>query len=278
MVKLLIRDIASPDRADPMFPFLRNFDPYAGHSWAAGHAKFGDGNNNESSSEAMNAWCGLILWSVATGDEALRDLGIYLYTTEMNAIQEYWFDVHDENHPPAYTPAVVTMIWGGKGANATWFTDNPESVHGINFLPITGGSLYLGQYPDYVRKNYDALVQENKGTSWDAWRDIIYMYRALSDPADAMKQFDATKDRSRFEQGNSRANTYHWIGTLQKAGQVDRSVTADWPLYAVFEKEGVKTYAAFNPTDRPVTVTFSDATKLRMTSQGSSATTSSPRR
>ncbi|MDB6149449.1 MAG: glycoside hydrolase family 81, partial [Chthoniobacter sp.] len=63
MVRLLIRDIASADRQDPMFPFLRNFDPYAGHSWASGHAKFGDGNNNESSSEAVNAWYGLILWA-----------------------------------------------------------------------------------------------------------------------------------------------------------------------------------------------------------------------
>ena len=45
MVKLLIDDVACPDRADRRFPFLRNFDPYAGHSWASGHAKFGDGNN-----------------------------------------------------------------------------------------------------------------------------------------------------------------------------------------------------------------------------------------
>jgi endoglucanase Acf2 len=49
MVRLLIRDIANADRADAQFPFLRNFDPYAGHSWASGHAKFADGNNNESS-------------------------------------------------------------------------------------------------------------------------------------------------------------------------------------------------------------------------------------
>src|SRR5688572_31565583 len=55
-------DIASPDRQDKLFPFLRNFDPYAGHSWASGHARFGDGNNNESSSEAMNAWYGMILF------------------------------------------------------------------------------------------------------------------------------------------------------------------------------------------------------------------------
>src|SRR5688572_17133939 len=156
-------DIASPDRQDKLFPFLRNFDPYAGHSWASGHARFGDGNNNESSSEAMNAWCGMILLGEATGDAKLRDLGVYLYTTEMNAIQEYWFDVHNQNRPATYTPSVVTMVWGGKGANGTWFSNKPPVVHGINFLPIHGGSLYLGLHPDYAKRNYDALVQENKG-------------------------------------------------------------------------------------------------------------------
>ena len=70
MLKLLVRDIVSTDRGDKLFPFLRNFDPYAGHSWASGHARFADGNNNESSSEAMNAWYGLILLGAATGDRA----------------------------------------------------------------------------------------------------------------------------------------------------------------------------------------------------------------
>ena len=110
----------------------------------------------------------------------LRDLGIYLYTTEMSAIEEYWFDVHDENHPPAYTPSVVTMVWGGKGANGTWFSADPEMVHGINWLPIHGGSLYLGRFPEYVEKNYQALCAENGGTNWSAWSDLIWMYRALT--------------------------------------------------------------------------------------------------
>ena len=110
MVKLLIRDVVSPDRDDALFPFLRCFDPYAGHSWASGHARFADGNNNESSSEAMNAWSGVILFGAATGDTALRDLGIYLFTTEMNAINEYWFDVHGENFPTNYPASVVTIF------------------------------------------------------------------------------------------------------------------------------------------------------------------------
>ena len=37
-VELLIRDVASIVPNDPLFPRLRHFDPYAGHSWASGHA------------------------------------------------------------------------------------------------------------------------------------------------------------------------------------------------------------------------------------------------
>jgi endoglucanase Acf2 len=262
MVKLLIRDIASGDRKDGQFPFLRNFDPYAGHSWASGHAKFGDGNNHESSSEAMNAWTGLILWGEATGNTALRDLGIWLYTTEMSAINEYWFDVHGENFPRGYTPSVVTMVWGGKGANATWFSADPAMVHGINWLPLHGGSLYLGHYPAYVEKNYAALVKENGGTSWKAWADIIWMVRALADPKDAITQFEAAQDRMKAEAGNSKAHTYHWLYTLDRLGQVDAKVVADRPLHAVFRKANTRTYCTYNPASQPRTVVFSDGFRL----------------
>jgi endoglucanase Acf2 len=262
LVQWLIRDTASPDRADPQFPFLRNFDPYAGHSWAAGHAKFGDGNNNESSSEAMNAWYGILLWGQATGDRTLRDLGVYLYTTELSAIEEYWFDVHDENHPTSYTPSVVTMIWGGKGANGTWFSADPEMVHGINWLPIHGGSLYLGRFPEYVEKNYSALLQENGNSNWSAWSDLIWMYHALNDPDDARAQFDAGGEKLVYEAGNSAANTFHWIANLQRLGQVDRSISADYPFAATFMKDGKRTHVAYNPEQKPRSIRFSDGTSL----------------
>jgi endoglucanase Acf2 len=268
MVKLVARDIASPNRADALFPFLRNFDVYAGHSWASGHARFADGNNNESSSEAMNAWCGLILWGEATGDRALRDLGVYLYTTEMTAIHEYWFDVHSENHPKTYPASVVTMVWGGKGANATWFGNKPELVHGINWLPLHGGSLYLGLYPEYARKNYDALVREKKGTKWEQWADIILMYRALSGPDDALRQFNATRDTYKGEGGNSRANTYAWLHSLNELGQVERGVTADCPLYAVFRKGKQRTYVVYNPSEKRRTVKFSDGAEVVAAGKG----------
>jgi endoglucanase Acf2 len=264
MTRLLIRDIASSDRADPLFPFLRNFDPYAGHTWASGHAKFGDGNNNESSSEAMNAWYGIILLGESIGDTALRDLGIWLYTLESSAIHEYWFDSLGENFPKSYTPSVVTMVWGGKGANGTWFSNRPSVVHGINFLPVTGGSLYLGLRPDYARKNYDALVKENGGDSFKEWPDIIWMHRALSDAEDAHRLLSTAGENYKGEGGNTAANTYHWIAALRDLGQVDASVSADYPFAVSFRNGTSRAHVAWNLGNRPRTVTFSSGAKITL--------------
>jgi endoglucanase Acf2 len=263
MLRLLARDVASASRSDPLFPFLRNFDVYAGHSWASGHAKFGDGNNNESSSEAMNAWAGLILLGEAKGDTAMRDLGVYLYTTEMNAINEYWFDVTGANHHPNFTRATASMIWGGKTVgDAVWWTANPEEVHGINWLPITAASFYLTHFPGYTQQNYDALVSENGGSGWDVWSDLIWMYRAIHDPANAVSQVNASLGSLTPEAGNSRANTYQWVQTLNAAGPVDPGVTANHPLYAVFRKGTALTRVAYNMSNAAVTVTFSDGVTL----------------
>ncbi|HBZ37834.1 MAG TPA: hypothetical protein DEO59_04925, partial [Balneola sp.] len=62
MVNLLIKDANNWDRTDTQFPFLRSHDIYAGHSWASGHGAFGDGNNQESSSESMNFAAAAFLW------------------------------------------------------------------------------------------------------------------------------------------------------------------------------------------------------------------------
>jgi endoglucanase Acf2 len=261
-VDLLARDIASGRRGDPVFPFFRVFDPYAGHSWAAGDGVAGDGNNQESSSEAMAAWTAFVLLGEIRGDTRLRDLGAFLYASELAAIEAYWFDVRGENHPPSYPAEVVPMIWGGKGAYGTFFSGEPEHLYGINWLPFHGGSLYLGRWPDYARRSYDALVRARGGPSWKTWQDIVVMYRALSDPADAARQWSALAPTVAPEAGNSRSNVAQWIATFALAGGVDRAVSADTPLYAVFRKNGTRTYVAFNARSRAETVHFSDGARV----------------
>jgi endoglucanase Acf2 len=263
MVMLLIRDIASPDRAETMFPYIRCFDKYAGHSWASGDANFADGNNQESSSESMNAWYGMMLWGEATGNKLVRDTGTFLFNTERTAVEEYWFDVSGTNFPKTFPNVALGMVWGGKGAFGTWFSADIDCVHGINWLPFTPASIYMGAHPNYVKKNHDRIVEKRKeGKDYSSgWGDLVIMFYALSDPTAAATFLDAHPN-CKLEGGNTHAFMAHWIDTLNTLGINDASVTADHPFTNVFSKNGRKSYAAYNFSATPLKITFSDGTKL----------------
>ncbi|MEU8257365.1 glycosyl hydrolase [Micromonospora inaquosa] len=270
MVDLLIRDANNYRRDDTRFPYLRDFDIYAGHDWASGHGSFGSGNNQESSSEGMNFASALIQWGQTTGDTAVRDAGVFLYTTQAAAIQEYWFDVSDQNFPSAFGHSTVGMVWGDGGAYATWFSAEPEMIQGINLLPVTGGHLYLGNNPAYVRTNYAELVRNNGGQP-TVWQDILWQFQALGDGDAALANLRANPGYTP-EEGESRAHTFHWIRNLAALGTVDTTVTGNHPLSAVFSRNGARTYVASNPTATPITVTFSNGTALTV-GAGKTATT-----
>jgi endoglucanase Acf2 len=264
-IELLVRDAANWERTDGRFPYLRHFDAYAGHSWAAGHQAFGAGNNQESSSEAMNFAAGMILWGETMGNDAMRDAGIFMYTTEQQAVEQYWFDVDEEVFPPQYPFETVGILWGHGIAYATWWTANPEEIHGINFLPLTGGALYLGHRPDYVVRNLNALYTAPGAEGH--WHDLLWQYEALADPASALARWanepNYVADGAQ-ELGETTAHTYQWIHTFNAVGQVDPTITADISTYAVFRHPvtGNLTCTAYNATGTPRWVTFSNGALL----------------
>ncbi|MBD0839408.1 glycosyl hydrolase [Streptomyces sp. TRM68416] len=261
MVKTLIRDTANPSRTDSAFPFLRGFDVYAGHSWASGHQGFAAGNNQESSSESTNLSAALVLWGSATGDPALRDLGSYLLATEAEAIAQYWFDADEQVFPSSFGHDTAGMVWGSGAAYATWWTANPEEIHGINVLPVTGGSLHLGGEKAAIRRNLAEMERENGGPAVE-WRDILWEFQSLADPAAAKTKWDAGHASYTPEEGESKAHTYHWIETLAALGAPDPTVTGDIPTSAVFANGTTRTYAAHNHGSSTRTVTFSDGKTL----------------
>ncbi|WP_344017993.1 glycosyl hydrolase, partial [Microlunatus capsulatus] len=256
MVDLLVRDANNYDRADARFPYLRDFDIYAGHDWASGHGAFASGNNQESSSEGMNFAGALIQWGQATGNTKVRDAGIHLYTTQAAAIQEYWFDVDGTNFPAAFPHSAVGMVWGDGGAYATWFTADPEKIQGINQLPITGSHFYLGYRPAYNGTNYAEVVR-NRGGEPTVWQDILWEFLALGDPDAALAKYRADPGFT-SEEGESKAHTFHWIRNLAALGTVDTRVTADHPMAMAFTKGGKRTYVVANISTKALTVTFSD--------------------
>jgi len=264
MVDLLVQDIATTRRGGADFPFLRTFDIYEGHSWASGVGLGGWGNNQESSSEAINAWAGLILWGEIHGDAALRDLGIWLYTSEIRAIQHYWFDQHRLVFPPEYPHVETSMVFGGKYAHNTWWTDEPRQIKGINLLPITSASTYLGADPAFVKRSLGTLEADTKTYNArgkradppDIWQDLFAKTMALADPAAGLAQWNRW---GAVELGDTRSHTLHWLLSLQEMGTPDLTVSANTTLFSVFRRtDGRRTYLAYNASSRPITVRFSD--------------------
>ena len=275
MVRRLAADIATDERGRRDFPYIRNFDAYEGHSWASGTASpataaslvdFEAGNNQESSSEAVNAWAALVLLGEATGDRRMRDLGVYLYTSEVASIEQYWFDLDHATLPPEFGKPYAAQVFGGKVAWNTWWITDPREILGINALPFTPASTYLGADPQFVRSCVEALPGEEKAyyalgirpsyLPGDVWQDVIANYLAVADPDAALRLWDP---RGEVNSGDTRSRTLFWMLSLKEMGTPDFSVTADTPLYAVFRNgAGARTYLAYNARAAPIHVIFSD--------------------
>ncbi|OLB76540.1 MAG: hypothetical protein AUI14_18360, partial [Actinobacteria bacterium 13_2_20CM_2_71_6] len=263
MVDQLIRDADNYDRTDTKYPYLRDYDIYDGHDWASGHGSFGAGNNQESSSEGMNFDNALIQWGQATGNTAVRDAGIWMYTTQAASIQEYWFDTRNENFPTSFAHNEVGMVWGDGGAYATFFSALPEQIQGINQLPVTGGHLYLGYNPAYVSTNYNEMITNRGGGDPSIWQDILWEFLADGNGDLALSKFRANPNFT-SEEGESKAHTFHWIRNMAALGNVDTTVTANHPLAAAFNKGGARTFVASNISNQPITVTFSNGTVVNV--------------
>jgi hypothetical protein len=86
-------------------------------------------------------------------------------------------------------------------------------------LPMTGGQLYLGDYPASVRSTYAELVRNNGGEP-QQWRDMHWQFLALGDPDAALAKFRASGGSYTSEEGESKAHTFHWLRNLAALGQV----------------------------------------------------------
>lgn len=268
MVNLLVRDAATEDRNDPLFPFLRNFSPYAGHAWANGLATLPQGNDQESTSESMQFNSSLIHWGSITGNDQIRDLGIFLYTTEQTAIEEYWFDMYERNFKEDQQYGLVSRVWGNSYDNQTFWTSDITASYVIEMYPIHGGSLYLGHNSSYVEKIWGELqehtgIRNNGDNNPNLWHDVIWQYLAFIDPEEAISLYDQRPDRT-LKFGVSDAQTYQWLHAINAMGQLKTEITADHPIAAAFEKEGEMTYVAHNYGQSTLMVNFSDGFQLEV--------------
>ena len=211
-VNQILRNIANPTDSDPHYTMARNKDWFVGHSWAQGLYEGGDGRNQESSSEAVNAWYGVYLWGLAIGDERIRDLGRLMLATEMRATHTYWQITSDsEIYPePFASNKVVGVLWSNKVDHATWFGGNLEFIHGIQMLPYTPISEELLR-PEWIEEEYPVVSAAlDDPFIGEGWKGFIYMAHAIIDPVSAWWEVDGLTG---YDDGNTKTNTLYWLAT-----------------------------------------------------------------
>lgn len=276
MVELLIRDYAA-GRDDPMFPYLRHFDPANGFSWASGKANFVRGNNNESTSEAANAYGAMVLYGLITGNDEIMERGMYLHASTAATFWEYWNNLdgfrnvgaeHD-NFPPGYGYLSTSIVWGDGAAFSTWFSAAYAHILGIQGLPSNTLNMHVGLNSDYMQSYVALGLAESSngkpsGLAADQWRDIWWNLMAMVDPETALTDYQSVTSYTP-EAGESKAHTYHWLHNMQALGHIVSGkglVTADYPSAMVFDKNGARSYVAYNFGTAPRTISFSDGVSM----------------
>jgi endo-1,3(4)-beta-glucanase len=231
------------------FPPFRVMNAYEGHSYAAGLAPFADGNNQESSSEAVHAWWALTRWAAATNQPSLYDAALAFYATEAATARWYWLG-EKAARAPGYAYQVAGIVWGAKIDFATFFDARPASVVGIQLLPFTFGSLYRNDGAAASKRFVEGSID-----SAGRWADLLALDLAIADPAKATAVLGSTPV---WEEGSTRSFGAAWVGFLQAAGKPDPTVTADPPLGLAFRGTSSDrvTLTAVNPWPTRQTVTF----------------------
>ncbi len=279
MLRLIAKDYANWEHDDSQFPFLRTLDPWAGHSYAGG---LGDnansnGNGQESSSEAMQSWGAIYLLGVALNDNAMRDAGIFGWSTESRATAEYWFD-RDQIHPEKehnydytlYTSPYCTNLTSKGIGWWTWFSGDALWMHSIQWMPVSPCLNYLSQDLDFVKWDYDKMMSATAYKWFDAVGtnaplanqsvgNVVLCYMERSNPDEAAKIFDrAYEENYGIATGIDTGHiSYFTIQSHRTYGDIDFSVHADILTATAYKKkDGSMTYMAYNSYDTERMVRF----------------------
>lgn len=275
MVELLIKDIANTTRNDSDFPYMRNFDFYESHCWANGMGGIhNDGIDIESSSEAMNAWAAIYMWGIATQKQEYIDLGLYLYTSEYQAIKNYFFvtgsnsAVKEIFDNAGYKKTSFGILFGGVCKyDLHWVPSHKDrEIKGIQLLPMTPSMLYLGYDSEYFKDFYNEMESNSDDYYWnDIWTRFLSMSDAnigySNNAQEAWSSFSSHHDPSssvmETDDGGTVSYTYHFIDFFRQNGSLQSGYFSNMPSYVVTKKsDGTTVYSAYNYTDNMQQVDF----------------------
>lgn len=277
MAKLIAKNYANYDRSDTRFPRFRTFDLWRGHSFADGNG-FPDGNNQESTGEAVNSWAGMILLGEALGDADLSAAGVMGYSFETRANVEYWFDPHGDVFPKSYAHRACGMIWCNSIVWGTWFTASPAWIYGIQWLPTAPHMAFYDRDTGFIAKTHADAMRElaafeekeaakkpggvKKDASIKSLGGELASYHLgflmHSDAPAVVAELDKlwAEADDKVAHNEWMANVYFEASALAELGRVDWTCHTDSPTAMVYVKDGNRTLVAWNPggADREVQV------------------------
>ncbi|XP_062150485.1 glucan endo-1,3-beta-D-glucosidase 1-like, partial [Alnus glutinosa] len=201
-------------RSNSNYTRLRCFDLYKLHSWAGGLTEFADGRNQESTSEAVNAYYSAALMGLAYGDTHLVAIGSMLAALEIQAAQTWWHvREKDTMYEEVFTREnkVVGVLWANKRDSGLWFAPPEwrECRLGIQVLPILPITEVLFCnivfVRDLVKWTFPALQRGGVG---EGWKGFVYALEGVYDKEGALEK---TRNLNGFDDGNSLTNLLWWI-------------------------------------------------------------------
>ncbi|KAK7340638.1 hypothetical protein VNO77_21347 [Canavalia gladiata] len=192
------------------YPRLRCFDLYKLHSWASGLTEFADGRNQESTSEAVNAYYSAALLGLAYGDKRLVAVASTLLALEIHAAQTWWHvktkdNLYSENF--AKDNRIVGVLWANKRDSSLWWAsaDCRECRLGIQVLPLSPITQTLFSDVDYVRELVEWTLPYLQS---EGWKGMTYALQGIYDKVTALNNIRTLKG---FDDGNSLTNLLWWI-------------------------------------------------------------------
>jgi len=201
-------------RSNTNYTRLRCFDLYKLHSWAGGLTEFADGRNQESTSEAVNAYYSAALMGMAYGDAHLVTIGSILAALEIQAAQTWWHVREKDNmYEEVFTREnkVVGVLWANKRDSGLWFAPPEwrECRLGIQVIPISPITEVLFSdvvfVRDLVKWTLPALQREGVA---ETWKGFVYALEGIYDKEGALKKI---RNLNGFDDGNSLTNLLWWI-------------------------------------------------------------------
>ncbi len=257
-ILLLARDIANPSGTDKYFVKHRNKDWYDGHCWAQGLSDAsGVGNNQESTSESVNAWYGMMLLGQALGDKNLENTGRLYASTEIRSAKKYWQIGPNSHYPAGYTNfyKVVGNLYASSINSLVAFgaPGDPMMVYGIQMIPTTPVNYNLLHEPwsDSVYNQYyvnaPMFISDTASQLELQWATVNLAAYSLSKPGNGYAFYhkmldnylyysqDATRNIVNYDDGESKTNVLY--NTIVSAGSngLDYKLLLDVRLKVISE-------------------------------------------